>query len=277
MSKIQTTKNYALFTRAENNRETNVKKRRGLMKSMKQYGFLKCFPIVVRRINGKLVVKDGQHRLAMAESLGLPVHWIEVEDDFDIAVINSSGEKWATKDYAHTYAKLGNKHYQEGLEFCGRHHIAIGIGFSILAGTTTFTNIKEDFISGEFVVKDRKWAESVAAIYAPMVKLSEHLHNARFLLACMSVCRVPELDQKRLLSGAERCREKLVSYSTREAYLDMMEEIYNFGRSKLFGLKSAALMAMRDRSFALNPKGHKARVGRQKGAESVKKTAVAGH
>lgn len=63
----------------------------------------------------------------------------------------------------------------------------------------------------------------------------------------MSVCRVPDFDAGRLLQCAARCRERLVSYSTRDAYLGMLEEVYNFGRKQLFGLKSAAVMAMRDR------------------------------
>lgn len=64
----------------------------------------------------------------------------------------------------------------------------------------------------------------------------------------MAVCRVPGFDAKRLIGGAERCRDKLGSYSTREAYLEMMEEIYNFGRKQLVGLKSQAMMIMKDRN-----------------------------
>ena len=51
-----------------------------------------------------------------------------------------------------------------------------------------------------------------------------------------------------MLQNADRCREKLIAYSTRDAYLEMLESIYNFGRSKMLGLKVAALMAMRERN-----------------------------
>lgn len=84
--KVQVTKNYRLFVRSADNRDTDLKKHRKLIKSMKLYGFLSWFPIVcVRGEKGELIVKDGQHRLQIAESMGLPVYWTEAAEDFDIA------------------------------------------------------------------------------------------------------------------------------------------------------------------------------------------------
>jgi hypothetical protein len=117
----------------------------------------------------------------------------------------------------------------------------------LLSGRTSFRDCDE-FTSGGFKVKDRAWADSVAGTYGPMVKMSPEMKNARFLEACMCACRVPEFETKRLLQNAARCREKLASFSTRDAYLTMLEEVYNFGRSKLFGLKAAAMMVMRERN-----------------------------
>src|SRR5262245_22388251 len=98
---IQTTRNYRLFERHEGeNRPLNLKKHKKLIESMKRYGFLACFPLVcVRDPDGRLVVKDGQHRLAIAEMLALPVYWIEEAVDFDVAVINCTSKIWALKDY----------------------------------------------------------------------------------------------------------------------------------------------------------------------------------
>lgn len=66
----------------------------------------------------------------------------------------------------------------------------------------------------------------------------------------MAVCRVKEFEADRLLHGAERCREKLVAYSNRDAYLDMLEGMYNFNRNarNLFALKMEATKAMRERN-----------------------------
>lgn len=247
--KISATKNYALFNRSNLNRETEPKKHRRLVKSMQKYGFLPCFPIVCRRDESKqLVIKDGQHRFAIAESLGLPIHWVEEDTDFDIAEINTTGVVWSIKDYARMHAENGLKAYQDGIEFAETHGLPLGVAFAMLGGTTSFTNVHDSFVDGSFKVKDRRWADAVAGVYVPMIRLSAEIRNARFLQACMAVCRVEEFDAKRLIQNASRVRDKLVSYSTRDAYLTMLEEVYNFGRTKLCGLKAAATMVMRDRA-----------------------------
>lgn len=248
--KISTTKNYRLFQRhSSENRPLDIKRHKRLVESMKQYGFLACFPIVViRDSNGNLIVKDGQHRLSIAETLGLPVHYVEDDQGFDVAVVNSTAKVWVLGDYARKFAANGSADYQEAIEFSETHTLPIGTAVSLLSGTTSFSNIQNEFIEGTWSVKDRDWAEAVAGIYVPMVRMSPVMRNARFIEACMSVCRVSDFKANRLLQNAERCREKLVAFSTRDAYLDMLESVYNFGRRDLLGLKAAATMAMKRRS-----------------------------
>lgn len=254
--KINVTKNYRLFERSSNNRVTNVKKHKKLEKSMREYGFLSCFPVICGRDKkGNLIVKDGQHRLALAESLGLPVHWVEEEVDFDIAKVNCTSVGWQIRDYAMKYAAQGVKVYQEGMEFAEQHGLPLGVAFAMLGGRTSYSDIAPAFTDGTFKVKDRAWAELVASIYVPIVQMSPDVRSARFLDACMAVCRVKEFDPKRLLHSAARCREKLVSYSTRDAYLSMIEEVYNFSRHHLFGLKIAAVTVMRERNPAAKKNG----------------------
>ena len=247
---IQATKNYRLFANSAENRPLDIKKHKKLLDSMKLYGFLRCFPIVVvRDTEGKLRVKDGQHRLAIAEQLGLTVYWVEETTDFDVAVINCTPKTWTLKDFALKHAQNGLKPYQDGIDFADQHNLPIGTAFSLLSGTTSFSNCQDDFIGGTFKIKDRPWAEAVAGIYGPLGAIQPALKNARFIEACMAVCRVKDFDAKRLIANAERCREKLVPFSTKDAYLDMLETVYNFGRKQLVGLKAEATMAMRDRSL----------------------------
>ena len=247
--KINVTKDYRMFGRSDENRPLDMKAHRRLEATMKKYGFIPSFPIVCRRLaDGSLIVLDGQHRLAIAESLGLPVYWTEEVIDFDVADINTAAKVWVLRDFAQKFAANGIESYQKGIEFAENNDLPLGITFALLAGTTSFGNIESKFVSGKFEIRDQAWADSVASLYGPMRGMSRDLNNSRFLQACMWVSRVPDFDRKRLLHNADRCRDKLVSYSTRDAYLDMLEEIYNFGRAKLVGLKSAAIMSMRDRS-----------------------------
>jgi hypothetical protein len=254
--KIQCTKNYRLFARSGDNREVNLKKHKKLYESMKRYGFLPCFPIVCVR-NGiePRIVKDGQHRLAIAEELGLPVYYIDEPTDFDVAVINCTAKVWTLRDYADKYAHQGNTAYAAGVEFSSRHGVPLGLGFALLAGTTGFTNIQNAFVSGEFKIRDELWAECVGSTYAALIDISPSLKSVRFLEACMGAARVNGFDAGRLIHNAKQCREKLVSYSTRDAFLDMMEYVYNFKRQKTVPLKFLAIQAMRDRMpMKLRPK-----------------------
>lgn len=253
--KIQATKNYRLFGRSAENRPLDLKKHKRLLESMKKYGFIPSYPIIVYRgTDGNLILKDGQHRLAIAETLGLTVYWTEEAIDFDVAEINSTPKGWQLRDYAQKHQANGLKVYQEGLDFADHYGLKIGVAFALLGGVTGYTAIARPFIEGRFKIKDRPWAEQVAGIYKPLADMKAALNNSRFLEACMAVCRVPEFDKTRLLECAERCRDKLQPYSTRDAYLDMLEEVYNFGRKRLVGLKAAAITAMRSRNAAVKKK-----------------------
>lgn len=248
---VHVTKNYRMFERSAENRPLDINKHKKLLWSMKTYGFLACFPIVCfRNAKGQLIVKDGQHRLAVAEMLGKEVYWIEEEIDFDVAAINCTAKTWVLKDYALKHASNGRADYQRALNFAEEHKLSLGMAVALLAGTTTWNNIQSAFIDGSFRVKDSAWANAVAGIYGPMAGMADVLRNKRFLEACMAVCRVKGFDPHRLLHGASRCRDKLVGYSTRDAYLDMLETVYNFNRTKCVPLKHEAKMAMRKRNPA---------------------------
>ena len=249
--KIQMTKNYRLFHKSADNRPTDLKKHKKLIDSMRMYGFLKCFPIVVMRDkDGKLIVKDGQHRLAVAEMLGLTVYWIEEETDFDIAIINCTAKTWHLRDYALKHILNGKKQYQEGLDFSEQHGIPIGMAFALLSGTTTFSNCESQFVDGSFKIKDRPWADAVAGIYSALCSMQPAIKKSTFLEACMAVCRVEAFEPKRLLEGADGTRESLINYGTRDAFLAMLEELYNFRRNSKnrLPLKFLAVSAMRERN-----------------------------
>ena len=248
--RIQVTANYRLFgSHNPENRPVEPNKHGALLSSMKRYGFLQSFPISAWRNKlGNLIVKDGQHRLYFAELLGLPVSFIVSNEDYDVAIVNSTPRVWVVDDYVRKYAANKRGQYQEGLAFAEEHRLPVGISFALLAGTTHFGNVRTSVLNGEWKIKDRAWADSVAGVYGPMVRMAPVMRNARFLAACMAACRVKGFDGSRLLANATRCREKLVAYSTRDAYLDMMEAVYNFGRHQLVGLKAGALMALKDRN-----------------------------
>ncbi len=251
--KLQVTRNYRLFFRSTENRDVNEKAHKLLRQSMEAYGFLDGFPIVCKRDDKKrLVVMDGQHRLQFAETLQLPVYYIVTEQDFRISAVNSTAETWKIYDYAKNHADNGLADYREVLEFSSLHGIPLGLSAALLAGTVSWGNVNVAFRAGEYKITDREWAHKVAAVYTGLIRLEKHMRSNTLILACMMVCRVGSFNGKRLLQNAERCRDKLGAYSNRDAYLDMLEEVYNYGRKQVFGLKAAAIMAMRARNVCQN-------------------------
>ncbi len=251
--KINVTKNYRLFTPSDGNRPLDIAKHRKLKASMEECGFIPCLPIICERMeSGVLQVKDGQHRLHFAEELGLPVYWVEDESGFNVAKINNTPKTWVPRDYAQMHATSGLADYQEGLAFHEEYGVPVALSFCLLAGVTGFSPISEKFYAGEFVVKDRDWAKAVASIYTAMVKLEPKMKSARFLLACMAVCRVAGFSAKRMAASAERCRHKLASFADRDSYLKMLEEVYNHGQKSLCPLRIEAQKAMRERNVGVS-------------------------
>ena len=251
VARLQVTKNYRLFHRSADNRPLDLPAHKPLMNSMKEYGFLKSFPISVFRDDARrLVVKDGQHRLALAEELNLPVYYIIDGAEWDVAKVNSTPRTWAPKHYALTFAAKGKKAYGELLEFHEGHGIPITTCVALLTGATCFSNYKKDFLGGKFVVKDREWAEKVASLYTSLIRSSKDVKSARLLEACMGCCRVDDFNGGRLIDNVSKCREKLLRYSTRDAFLAMLDDIYNFGRHKRMPLKFMAQEAMAARNPA---------------------------
>ncbi len=248
---IKKTDKYSLFEKHGDNRKLKLSKHRKLTRSMEEFGFLPYWPVVVgHNGNGKFKIFDGQHRVEIAQSLGLPVYYIISDIEFNIATINDTQRTWDTIDYAEVYAEKGIRAYQDGLAFMQEHNIAIGQTFALLAGVTSYSNVENSFKQGNFRVKDFPWAEKVVGVFCPIRAMTAKINRSAFLQACMSTCRVNYFDISRMVTSAEKQRDKLESFSTRDAYLDMMETIYNHGRQakNTRPLKFDSIETMRKRS-----------------------------
>jgi len=248
---IKMTRNYALFEKHGDNRKLKLTKHKKLFNSMEKKGFFPFWPVIVGdNGNGKLKIHDGQHRVEIAESSGLPIYYIISDQDFNIAEINDTQKTWDTLDYAEVYAAQGIKAYQEGLAFMTEHKIAIAQTFALLSGVTNYSHIEGIFKSGKFLIKNRDWAEKVVGVFCPIRDMSPKINRTAFIQACMAACQVKYFDVSRMVYAAEKQRDRLVAYSTRDAYLEMMEEIYNKQRQAKFShpLKFDAIEAMRRRN-----------------------------
>jgi hypothetical protein len=245
---IASTKNYSLFDRSRENRPVNLSNRHRLRASMKEYGWLKAFPMFAQRTtNGRLIIIDGQHRFEIAKELGVAVRYIVDETKVDVVKLQG-GASWVPKDYAGSFAQRGLKDYERVIEFAEKHNVPLTTAAALLAGTVCFGNVNTSFRDGSYKVKDELFADRVATIFSHMNAYGRFTSKRSCVDAIAACCRVGFFDVRRFLNNVKRCPEKLQPYATRDAVLLMMEEIYNYAQSKRVGLKAAAENAMRTRS-----------------------------
>lgn len=244
---IKSTKNYRMFKIVDENRPLNIDRHKKLRYSMQKYGFLKSFPVACIQNGSKHVtVKDGQHRIAIAEELGLPVYYYVDDVDFDVAEVNCTAKVWSIRDYCEKYAANGNKHYQEALEFADQYKLPLSKAMTLLYGCKSVGGCRPSIVQdGLFKVKAASFAHDVAGCYVSMAALSRSLRSNAFLGALIMAFSVDGFDGNRLVRKASKCRERLVPYSTKEAFLDMIEDVYNFKQKTLDPIKVPALQAAR--------------------------------
>lgn len=247
------TGNYKLFNRSRENRPVDINRRSNLRKSMEQYGWISAYPMhVVRDDKGNLVIVDGQHRFEIAKELGLSVWYVVTDSSVDVAVINNSQKTWTNSDYAGSFAQRGNKQYERLIAFASEHKISVSCAARLLAGTITFNNVSEAFKNGSWKITDEEFATNVCSILNVFSKYGLNYNNRNMVDSVAACCRVKSFSSQRLIHAVGRCPEKIVRYSTREALLGMLEEIYNYGlgeKSKI-PLKFQAENAMRSRNPA---------------------------
>jgi len=250
-SSLRTTTDYSVFDRCKENRPVDLAKRVALRKSIQDHGWIPAYPMhVTRNGKGRLIVRDGQHRLELAKELGLPVWFVECDDAADIAQINNAQKAWAVRDYAASFAQRGNDNYQRILEFSERYKISVSCAASLLAGVVGYSNTRKAYMNGDFKIADEQFAGTVAMIIQSVGRYSKCSKTNAFINAVSACVRVAAFDPRRLIENMNNCPEKLANYSTCDAMLEMLESIYNYAQrnSKLFPLRIEAQKVMRARN-----------------------------
>ncbi|MBE3118322.1 MAG: ParB N-terminal domain-containing protein [Candidatus Atribacteria bacterium] len=231
-AKLTATKDYSLFHNSLDNRPVNLKKRKKLVRSMLNHGFIPAYPIHCVRREGVLYVRDGQHRLAVAEQLGLPVWYVTTDyDEVDIAEINSTQEIWKLPAYAGSFAARGKHDYQVAINFAAEHKLPLGVTAGLLSsGHRGGSDNLCKFKAGAFKVMNLDAAQRVANLYARIRESNPKVNGTCILGALSSVCAVPEFEDSRLMHAVAAYPERVKQAGTLDGYLEMLEDVYNYHR-----------------------------------------------
>jgi hypothetical protein len=228
--------NYARFELTAFNRD--AEKTKLLEKSMLKHGWIDACPLhVVRTAEGKLLIKQGHHRFNAARKLGIPIKYVECNDEATIHELEKTTKHWNLADYLTSYCRVGLPEYIKVREFCDDTGISIPPAVSMLGGHSAGSgNFQEAFKDGTYKTKKEcGHAECVKSIILHFKKHSVKFYNAALLVQAVSkIAWLEALDIAQFKSKVKLYHGIMEKRANLEQYLDMLEELYNRqSRSKL--------------------------------------------
>lgn len=247
---MKTTKDYNLFGTVRGNRPVELRgpRAKALALSMAEHGWLDAYPLMAQKnSSARLKVIDGQHRLAIAKDLRLPVKYVIEKKLIDMAIINSTSKTWTMVDYVHRYAAQGNKNYTELVAFQKSHAIPINLCALLLAGSEK-GNGATLLRTGQFKVEAPAFANEIMGCVYGLLQSSPIFKKTGAIKAVISCYRLKYFDQKRLVKGAASCSRISPNTTSTAAFLELFEDLYNFRRKVTFPLKFDADVAAKKKS-----------------------------
>lgn len=225
---VYQTTDYDRFCIMKQNRVVSVGHVRKLVGLISKRNLLHMVPILVTE---ELEVIDGQHRLAAARELGVPIYY-QINDlsGDDIAMLNSASKNWVGADYLHYWAALGEPDYKALAAFMNRHPV---ISFSnaktMLQATTTVK--MEEFKKGFWRMGDVAHAEQ-AAVLVERIGHETSFKRAKDTLFVMAVhhciTAVEGFHSEKFMKQILMQPTSLEPCISHKKYLEMFDRIYNY-------------------------------------------------
>jgi len=233
MAKIQKTTDYGRFNSLVANRALNPVHVLSIMNSLKIKNLLHLNPII---INNDWEVIDGQHRLAAAQKLGLPVYFIQDKNVniSDVRLLNTNVKGWGMADYLYTYIAEGLEDYIYVQKFQKKHNISLSTAMAICSLKTTVSHFGAPyklFKNGEFVVLDKELAEDFVEFYKEAAKytVENTFRDRDFIGTLWRVYRMEEINPEDFLEQLARYGKPIYRSAGIKEYARQFEDIINYG------------------------------------------------
>lgn len=238
--KVYQSTDYKKFKSVTGNRGINKKKIERIISEINSGNdVLDEHPILVTEKNNHLEVKDGQHRLLVAEQLKRPVHYIIKKEDmtlYNVAKVNSNVEKWRPIDFINCYAAAGNEHYIKLSKFHKKYGIGVGSCLSILtkglqSHDGTIADLYVQFEHGKFEITMYKEGVQFVEI-CKSFEAYKGWNKRGFLIAISKILRADKCDMDVLLRKFNNDPKQLTYHADWKGFITNLEQIYNIGNSK---------------------------------------------
>jgi len=235
---VYETTNYDLFHLLPENRPVDKAHVRKLMAFITERNLLRVQPLEVTADMGLI---DGQHRLAAARELGLPVYYKIGEQlrEEDITALNMARKNWQATDYLHMWTMKRKPAYVAFTDFRQRHpRISFSNAKILLSGGTGGSNA-EEFRRGLWDGADDAdvaLADEVAALVeriadeVPTFKQAFHTGFVGALYHCAT--RVEGFDAKELMRTILAQPLSLLPCASHKQWLQMLGSIYNYRKNE---------------------------------------------
>jgi hypothetical protein len=242
--------NYSRFELLEFNRD--VHKTRHLEMSMIKHGWIDAYPahVVRNHKTGKLQIKAGHHRFIVAQRLRIAVKYVECRDEATIHELERSTTPWKLRDYLISYVRLGKVAYDRVLQYHQETGINLGACVSMLAGESAGSNNwHKQFKDGTYRLGDPIHATIVGEIVICCKRSGfPHACAKLFIEALSKIAWSEGFSPATLKKKISHYVEHMKKQPSKQAYIEMLDSIYNRGSQKKIPLAFLAEEAARKRS-----------------------------
>lgn len=226
--KVEKTTDYSMFKTIAGNRSVNNAHLKHLSESLSTKNMLEQNPILV---NKKMEVIDGQHRLRVATTLGIPVYYTVVEnaDLNEVVMLNANSRQWGMNDYLESFIQRGHQDYQTLKDFMQNYELPLGVSARLLSGTQMKAHdLVKDFKNGRFEVKEQGYAEALAKTLVGLKPYVEgSLWRSRDFIGALQYA-FGIVEPRVLIHKVKTSRNKVQPRGSVKDYLRQFEDIVNY-------------------------------------------------
>ena len=248
--KIMETNNYQKFVLCSFNRD--VKRTGWLEASMLKYGWLDAYPLHVKRLlDGKFEIVAGHHRFFVARKLGIPVKYIEENQDVSIHELEQATVHWSMRDWLDSHVRTGKDDYATLMEFHKRTGISISLCISLLSAYAPGGRLNQMFKEGSFELGSIAHARVVGEIIIFCKGIDiKFARDKSFVAAVDKVVYAEGFDAEILKNKIAAHQELMTKQPSMRAYIDLLDFVFNRASRTRVPLAFNAEEAARERCMA---------------------------
>lgn len=228
---FRSTCNYSQFKSTKENRPVDQDHLMRLYDAVSEKNLLAEFPILVDK---NMNVIDGQHRLKIAESLGIPIYYI-VSDRItvdDISETNANTLRWRLSDYMDRWLASGKMEYVVLDRFMKKYPFFTLKEALSLCHFGDRHGLDRKFRNGEYRCNDVPYATKVAQALLDFSKFFLHYHDKSFINAVANLIGNRNYNHQIMMARLEYQSTKLVRCADMDSYIELLNEIYNYRSSQ---------------------------------------------